>query len=247
MVRKFGLAALMVCFLSAAALAADKTYVVATDATWPPMQMVNANKEVEGFECDFIRAVAKEVGITVEIRNIAWDGIFASLGTRQADIIASSVTITDKRKKALGLTEPFYAVRQAVIVPINVEVKTLAELDGKKIGGQIGTTGLIETLPKNKSKAEVKTYDEVALAIEDLVKGNIDAVICDDPIAKYYVHRKQEYSNQLRVAFVTEPPEYYGFAVRKDDKALLDALNKGIQLVKEKGIDKELALKWLGE
>ena len=83
MVRKFGLAALMVCFLSAAALAADKTYVVATDATWPPMQMVNANKEVEGFECDFIRAVAKEVGITVEIRNIAWDGIFASLGTRQ--------------------------------------------------------------------------------------------------------------------------------------------------------------------
>ena len=58
----------------------------------------------------------------------------------------------------------------------------------------------METLPKAKSKAIVKTYDEVGLALEDLAKGNIDAVICDDPVAKFYANKKQEYAGKLKVA-----------------------------------------------
>src|SRR5699024_9210032 len=109
------------------------------------------------------------------------------------------------------------------------------------------TTGLVETLPKAKSKAIIKTYDEVGLALEDLAKGNIDAVVCDDPVAKFYANKKEEYKGKLHVAYITDDVEYYGFAVRKDDRDLLEKLNKGIRAVKEKGLDRQIVEKWIGK
>ncbi len=241
-------AVVMSLFLCAsAAMAAEKTFIVASDATWPPIEMLDENKEVVGYSIDYLNAVAKEAGIEVRFVNTAWDGIFAALGSRQADIIASSVTITEKRKKVMGFTDPYYELRQAVVVPTGVQIKGLRDLDGKKVGGQIGTTGLVETLPKAKSEAVIKTYDEVGLALEDLAKGNIDAVICDDPVAKFYANKKEEYKGKLQVAYITEDIEYYGFAVRKDDKELLESLNRGIRAVKEKGLDKQIVEKWIGK
>lgn len=232
---------------TSAAFAAERELIVASDATWPPMETLDENKNVAGYSTDYLREVAREAGLKVTFKNTAWDGIFASLESNQADIIASSVTITDRRKKAMGFTEPYCEIRQAVVVPVNSRVSSLEDLKGLKVGGQIGTTGLIETMPKSKVKAEIKTYDEVGLALEDLVKGNIDAVVCDSPVAAYYAHKKEEYRGKLRVAHVTEDVEYYGFALRKSDQALIEQLNRGIQAVKSKGIDKKISEKWLGE
>lgn len=228
-------------------LAAERVYVVAADATWPPMEMLDENKQVAGYAIDYINAVAKEAGIRVDVRNTAWDGIFAALGSNQADIIASSVTITDKRKKAMDFSDPYCEIYQSVVVPAGSPVKTLADLKGKKVGGQIGTTGLIQTMPNSKVGAVVKTYDEVGLALEDLAKGNLDAVICDGPVAAYYANKKQEYKDKLKVAFTTSDVEHYGFAIRKGDRELQTRLNAGIKAVKEKGIEKQIKTKWLGE
>ena len=247
MLRFLGTVVMGLFLCTAQAMAEEEAFIVASDATWPPIEMLDENKEVVGYSIDYLNAVAKEAGIRVKFVNTAWDGIFAALGSRQADIIASSVTITDKRKKVMGFTEPYYELRQAVVVPAGVKISGLRDLDGKKVGGQIGTTGLVETLPKAKSKAVVKTYDEVGLALEDLAKGNIDAVICDDPVAKFYANKKEEYKGKLHVAYITDDVEYYGFAVRKDDKDLLESLNRGIRAVKEKGLDRQIVAKWIGE
>ena len=177
--------------LCASVAFAEKPLVVASAPTFPPNEMLNKDKEIVGFSIDYIKAVGKEAGFDVQVKNIAWDGIFAALASNQVDVIAASVSITDKRKKAMGFSDPYCEIRQAVVVSTNSDLKNLKELDGKKVGGQIGTTGLVETLPKAKSKAIVKTYDEVGLALEDLAKGNIDAVICDDPVAKFYANRSR--------------------------------------------------------
>ena len=84
------------------------------------------------------QVISEELGMKSEFRNIAWDGIFASLESGQANVIASCVTITEKRKKAMGFSDPYCEIRQAVVVPVGVDIKTLKELDGKKVGGQIG-------------------------------------------------------------------------------------------------------------
>ncbi|MEI3478132.1 MAG: basic amino acid ABC transporter substrate-binding protein [Bilophila sp.] len=246
MMRLFSASLLSLLLCASLANAAEKPLIVASDATWPPIEMLDENKNVVGYSIDYLKAVAKEAGLTVEFRNTAWDGIFAALESRQADIIASSVTITEKRKKAMGFSNPYCEIRQAVVVPTGVEITSLKDLDGKKVGGRIGTTGLVETLPKAKSKAIVKTYDEVGLALEDLAKGNIDAVVCDDPVAKFYANKKQEYKGKLHVAFITEDVEYYGFAVRQSDKDLVKKLNEGIKAVKEKGLDKQIVETWIG-
>ena len=232
--------------LCASVAFAEKPLVVASDPTFPPNEMLNKDKEIVGFSIDYIKAVGKEAGFDVQVKNIAWDGIFAALASNQVDVIAASVSITDKRKKAMGFSDPYCEIRQAVVVSTNSDLKNLKELDGKKVGGQIGTTGLVETLPKAKSKAIVKTYDEVGLALEDLAKGNLDAVMCDDPVAKYYANTKDEYRDKFHIGLVTGDPEFYGFALRKNDKELAQKLNAGIKAVQEKGIEKQILEKWFG-
>ena len=223
--------------LCASVAFAEKPLVVASDPTFPPNEMLNKDKEIVGFSIDYIKAVGKEAGFDVQVKNIAWDGIFAALASNQVDVIAASVSITDKRKKAMLFTDPYYELHQAVVLPLGKEIKDLEELAGKRVGGQIGTTAMVQTIPASKIKMIVKTYDEVGLAFEDLAKGNLDAVMCDDPVAKYYANTKDEYRDKFHIGLVTGEPEFYGFALRKNDKELAQKLNAGIKAVQEKGIE----------
>ncbi len=246
MLRILGTSLLSALLCASLAFAAEKPLVVASDPTFPPNEMLDMNKEIVGFSIDYIKAVGKEAGFDVQVKNIAWDGIFAALASRQADVIAASVSITDKRKKAMLFTDPYYELHQAVVMPQGKSISSLEELAGKKVGGQIGTSAIVQTIPKSKVKAIVKTYDEVGLAFEDLAKGNLDAVMCDDPVAKYYANTKEEYRDKFHISLITGDPEYYGFALRKGDDELAEKLNAAIKAVKDKGIEKQINQKWFG-
>ena len=103
---------LAVLVLCGSAFAAEKTLIAAANPTWPPMEFLDENKNIIGYDRDIIAAIAEEIGMKSEFRNIAWDGIFASLESGQANVIASCVTITDKRKKAYVFSDPYYEVHQ---------------------------------------------------------------------------------------------------------------------------------------
>ena len=245
MIRRILLALVAVSLLCSQAMAAEK-FVVATDCTWPPMEMLNDQKQPEGFDVDFIKAVAKAAGFEVDVRNIAWDGIFGGVATGQYDIVASATTITEERQKQFDFSDPYYEVAQAVVLPTGKAIKTLADLKGKKVGGQIGTTGIF-VMRKANAGADIKEYDDVGLAIQDLVGGRLDAVICDDPVAMYYVNKKPDTAGKLNISFKADEKEYYGFTVRKGRKDLVEKLNKGIAAVKASGEDRKIAEKWLGK
>lgn len=245
--KKTVLMFLIGCFLSTAAFAADQEIVFATDATWPPMEFVDANKEIVGYAIDFMNAAGKEAGFTPVFKAVAWDGIFAGLGVNKYDAICSSVSITDERKKVMDFSEPYFKVRQALVVSADSTATSLEDLVGKKVGSQISTTG---TFAVKKAEGVIsKTYDEVGLAIEDLYNGRIDAVVCDDPVAANYALANEKYKAKLKIAAVIETGdvEYYGIAVKKGNKKVLDLLDKGIQAVKAKGLDKEFQKKWIGQ
>jgi len=227
------------------ALAAKKTTItVATDATWPPMEMVNENKEIVGYDIDFLKAVAEEGGFNVEFKNVAWDGIFAGIATGKYDAIISSVTITDERKKKFDFSDPYINAGQILVVPKELEnVATLADLKGKKVGAQIGTTATFEI--KKVEGVELKGYDEIGLAFEDMAAGRISGVVCDTPVAADYALQRQEYRERFKIVGEPFTEEYYGIVVRKGNKKVLDMINKGIAAVKAKGIDKQIEEKWL--
>jgi ABC-type amino acid transport/signal transduction systems, periplasmic component/domain len=211
-------------------VAAETTITFATDATWPPMEFVNDQKQVVGYAIEFMTAAGKEAGFTPVFKNTAWDGIFAGLAAKKYDAIVSSVSITEERKKAMDFSEPYFTVRQALIVGKASTAKSLADLKGQKVGGQIGTTGYFAI--KAAAGVEAKSYDEVGLAMEDLNVGRIAAVVCDDPVAANYAMDK--YKDTLKIAAIIETgeAEHYGVAVNKGNAETLALINKGIAAAK---------------
>lgn len=221
-------------------------YIAAGNCAWPPMEYVNESGQPIGYTIDLLNAVAKEAGFEVEFKNVGWDGIFAGVGAKRYDIIASSVTVTEERKKFLDFSDAYFSVQQALIVPKDVDVKDMAEMEGKRLGVQIGTTGHLLLMKNPKMKPEAR--EEVGLAVEALMMGRMEGVVCDDPIAYDFVLGNPRFADKLKVAFVipVDEPEEYAFAIEKGNTKLLDLLNKGIASVKEKGIDEELRQKWIG-
>jgi polar amino acid transport system substrate-binding protein len=222
-----------------------RTIVVAQDATWPPMEFVNEKKEIVGFDTDLMIAVAKEAGFKVEFKNVAWDGIFGALAAGKVDVICSSVTITEERKRSMDFSIPYFKIRQGLVVPKDSTAKTLNDMKGKTLGAQIGTTGFFAI--KKTEGVNPKSYDEIGLAMEDLYNGRIDGVVCDDPVAALYALQKPEYKAKLKIAAVLDTgDEHYGVAVKKGNAEVLNLINKGIKAVLEKGLDQQLKTKWLG-
>ena len=242
--RSLPVVALLVASLSASALAAPKSIKVATDATWPPMEMVDSNKQIVGYDIDFLRAVAKEAGIAVEFKNTAWDGIFAGLDSGQYDAIISSVTITEERKAKYDFTDAYTSIGQILVVPKTDKTsKTIADLKGKKVGSQIGTTGAMEV--KKVAGVESKTYDEIGLAFEDMATGRISGVVCDEPVAAHFALQKKEYKEKFKIVGKSFTKEGYGIVVKKGNKELVAQLNKGIKAVKAKKLDTKIHTKWV--
>ena len=236
-----------ICFSSAALAAAPakqaKAITVATDATWPPMEMVDANKQIVGFDIDFMKAVAKEAGFEVILKNTAWDGIFAGVEAGQYDAIISSVTITPERQAKYDFSAPYISIGQVLVVPKAEKGTRIADLKGKKVGAQIGTTGAMEV--KKNPGVELKTYDEVGLAFEDMAAGRVSGVVCDEPTAATYALQKKEYSTKFKIVGKAFTTEAYGIVVKKGNTELLAKIDKGIAAVNKKKIDEQLRKKWL--
>ncbi|WP_294487812.1 basic amino acid ABC transporter substrate-binding protein [uncultured Mailhella sp.] len=245
MLRRLLCALLLPALLCSSAMAAEKL-VVATNPEWPPMEFLDDNKNIIGYDVDMFKAVAAEAGMEAEFKMTAWDGIFAGIAAGNYDVIASAVTITPERQRAFAFTVPYYDVRQIVVLRKGDSASGFADLAGKVIGGQIGTTGIF-VAQKSGVKMTIREYDNVGLAMQDLINSRIDAVVCDSPVALYYANQKEGFSDQLTVAFRTEATESFGFVVSKNRKDLVERLNKGIEAVRAKGIEAEIVRKWMGE
>lgn len=228
-----------------AASAVQKVKItVASDCTWPPMEYVNENKEIVGYDIDLMRAIADAAGFEVEIKNTAWDGIFAGLANNSYDAVISSVTITDERKGSMDFSEPYINAGQVLIVPASVQnVTTVDQLKGKSVGAQIGTTGAMEV--QKTSGVTLKSYDELGLAVEDLANGRLAGVVADTPIAADFVLQNDNYKGKLKIVGEPFTKEFYGIAVNKGNAKVLDLINIGLKKVREAGKLEELEKKWI--
>jgi polar amino acid transport system substrate-binding protein len=218
--------------------------VIATDATFPPMEMVSESKAIVGFDIDLMNAAAKNAGFTVEFKNTAWEGIFAGLDSGKYDAIMSSVTITDERKKTMDFSIPYINAGQILVVKTEVSgVVKLTDLKGKTVGVQIGTTGAFEVdkVPDVKKKE----YDDIGLAFADLAIGRIEGVVVDTPVAAQYALQSADYKGKLKIVGQAFTEEFYGVAVKKGNKNILNLINAGLKKAIDSGEEKTLEAKWL--
>ncbi|XZG71129.1 basic amino acid ABC transporter substrate-binding protein [Chitinibacteraceae bacterium HSL-7] len=223
--------------LAGSAVAADRTYQVATDAAYAPFELLNAKQEVTGFTVDVLNAVAAKGGFKVKFHNTPWEGIFATLEAGDRDIVASSVTITDARKKTMDFSEPYFEAVQLIAVPGKSGIKTFAELKNKKVGVQTGTTG-DEVVQKllGKANPNIKRFESTPLALQELLSGGVDAVVADNGVVVNFIANNKAAKGKLNtVSDNSFEKEYYGFAVKKGNKDLLAKINKGLAAIKADG------------
>jgi polar amino acid transport system substrate-binding protein len=215
--------------------------VVATDATWPHFELVNQQtKEIEGLDIDIMKAIAANQNLDVEFKNVTWDPLLAGMAKGLYDAAISSITITEELKKDMLFSDPYFAAGQIVVVQNNNTAITGKDTLSGPVGVKTGSIGDKEV--KKIKVATSKLYDTVDLAFKDLVTGQINAVVCDNPSALLYVDLNPDKLKTVGNVFTDES---YGIAVAKDKKDLLNKINAGLKAIKKEGLIDKYSQKWL--
>jgi len=219
------------------------TLTVCSDITYPPFEYIE-NGEIKGFDIDLFNKIAENLGYKVVYLNTAWDGIIPALLTHKCDLIISAMTITPERAKKVDFSIPYFKASQTVLVRKDSNIKSLADLKGKRVGVQIGTTGDIYAKKLQKKYPFIlKTYETGPDAIMDLRLGRLDAVIIDNVVA--YTAAKK-YPN-LKVAIDGLSNEYYGIAINKDNKNLKKAIDETLKKMYKNGEYDRIYESWFGK
>ncbi|HEY0734593.1 MAG TPA: basic amino acid ABC transporter substrate-binding protein [Herpetosiphonaceae bacterium] len=220
--------------------------VVGTDATYPPMESVDAqSNQIVGFDVDVMNEIGKLANFTPEFQNTSFDTIFTALQSKQFDAVMSSVTITDERKKIVAFSEPYITVGQVIVTANDNTTITSAEtLASAQVGVQTGTTGEEAALNVGKvPDGNLRRYQTIDLAFADLANGTIDAVVVDSvPAADY--SRQPQYEGKIKIVGEPFTTEDYGIAVQQGDTELLNAINAGIAQLKGNGTIDQLKQKY---
>lgn len=215
--------------------------------TYAPYNFLNDKHEIDGFDADVAKAVAKRLGVQVEFITGEFSGLIEGLQKDKYDALVSQVTITEDRKKAMDFSTPY--VKNAVNVIVksdNTTIQKLEDFKGKKIGVGLGTNDekyLRDVAMPKVGTFEIATYNDVITSLKDLNVGRIDATINNVFAIKPLVEK-----NQFKVKAVGEPikEDFAGIAIRKNNPELLDAINKALAEMKTDGTFKEIFQKWFG-
>lgn len=205
--------------------------VMGTNAEFEPFEYRGNGGEVVGFDVEIAKKIAEKVGKSLKVEDMAFDTLIVGLNNDQMDFIAAGMSVTDERKKQVDFSDPYFKSKQMIIVKKdNDTIKTADDLEGKKIGVQLGTTGdlFVSSYLKNK---EVVQFDKAALAVMDLKNGQVDAVVVDAEPAKKLVQGQDD----LKILDAPFVEEEYAIAVKKGNKELLDAINEVIAEIKASG------------
>ncbi len=230
---------------------ANGKFVVGLDASFAPMGYTDESGEIVGFDIDLARAVAEKMGVDVEFKPIDWDAKSMELSSKKIDVIWNGFSISEERKQEVLFSDPYLTTEQVLIVKAGSPIKTKADLAGKKIALQDGSTS------ETALKADAATYESIGDSnisrfkentevIMELESGRVDAAIIDEVFVSYYL-AKENMTDKFTVLEETFGGEDYGVGARKTDDAFVAALNKALAECKAEGKTSEISQKWFGK
>lgn len=212
--------------------AVKRTLVVETSPDFAPYDYYYGTEFV-GIDMDIIRAIGEDLDYNIQFKQNTFDYIIESVKSGKADLGASGFTITDERKKSVNFSNSYAEIKQVVVVKKgNSSITEETDLQGKKIGVQMGTSGdyyVSDNL--GISPERVNNYSEIVLA---LLNGKYDCEVVDEPVAKAQV---AAYPNDLEIRdFLNAETEYYGFVFSKSNDSLLLEFNNSLNRLKSNGM-----------
>ncbi len=212
--------------------------IFAITADYPPFEYY-ANGELRGFDIELARLIATELGLEAKFEAMQFGAIFVALQTHIADAAIATIAMTPERKKNFDFSSQYHSESFALIFHNDKPVDTLAELRGKKIACQLGTTMEI-WLKKYFPQNELITMDQNNQVIEALKASYVDVALVDDVAAIIFTKKNPTLSYKI----IAKSEDGFGIAFKRNSP-LRERVNKALRSLEAKGEIKRLQKKWL--
>ena len=226
--------------------AATRPLVIGMDATYRPFEYVDDGGQIAGVSVDIGRAIAKELGREVEFRNINFDGLIVALKTGAIDLIVSSMTATEERRKSIAFSEPYVKTGLAVLVATGSPVVKAEDLKvpGRRVVVRIGTTGE-SWCQAELPEATLVRVDTDAACVLEVVNGAVDAWVYDQiSIMNYHA----QHAGTTRALLAPLREEFWAVGLRREAPTeLLEGVNAALKKLRASGGFEALAEKHLAK
>lgn len=214
---------------------------VGIDATYPPFGSIEGG-ELSGFDVDIAGAIARELGVTAELVNASFDGVFPALQNGTFDAVISAVTITPERAATMLFSDPYIAAGQQIVVRNDSTIAGPEDLTGRTVGVQINTTA--QFVMEKRAGVTIAKYNTIDLALLDLQNGRVDAVASDGPVLRYMVRRSFA---GLKPAGAEYTDEQFGIVLARGSDDLRRAVNAALWRLQDGGEYRKIYATWFGE
>jgi len=221
--------------------------ILGFDPTFPPMGFMDEDGEYTGFDLELAYAVCDILGVDLVLQPIEWTAKELELNTKNIDCIWNGFSVTPEREEAFSFTLPYMANEQVLVVKAGSGYETLADLSGKILGLQAGSSAADALDAAEAFKAslgEIAEYDDNVVVLMDLNKGGIDVALLDVIVAFFYMSTEHVDFMILEEALA---PEYYAVGFRKADVELTGAVNAALIELAFNGIMAEISTEWFTE
>ena len=214
---------------------------VGTNAEFPPFEYVGDDGQPDGFDIALIKAIGEKMGCEVVVENMEFASLVGAIGTK-IDVSIAAMTIDEERLQSVDFSDSYYDAIQYVIVPEGSDIDCAEDLEGKKIGVQLGTTG--DYAVEEIEGATAAQYNKGVDAVNDLLNGRVECVIIDKNPALVF---ESEYDG-----IVALPGDQFDFAVEqyaialpKGDTVLAEKINTALKELKEDGTYDKLVKQYI--
>lgn len=230
-----------------AALKERGVFVLGLDDSFPPLGYRDDDNNIVGYDIDLAKEVAKRLGVSFKAQPIDWDAKEMELETGKIDCIWNGFTITDERRQALSFTDAYLNNEMVVIVREGSGINTLADMKGKTLGIQSGSSAQ-EAVDDNPdfaaSLGNLVMFKDNVTALNDLDIGGLDGVVMDSVVGNYSIKQNNKAFKVLKQSLANEE---YGIGFRKSEPELRDEVWKVLKEMTADGTVAAISNKWFGK
>ena len=226
-----------------AALIAPGTLTMCTQLAYKPFEFQEGD-QVVGMDVDLVTLAADALGVQVAIIDTPFEGIQSGevTATGKCDLSAAGMTINDARSKVILFSDPYFNATQAMVTLSDSTATSLADLNGKRVAGQTGTTGMAYLKENQAANGyEIVEYADFPSQSDSLLTGQVDAAVQDLPVWNQFV---EDNAGAVKVAAQFDTGEQYGIGVKLGNTALKNVIDGALAAAKADGTYDELLAKW---